>query len=129
MKVVFRKTKYRIDEKSKKVICTMSATIKLTNRQNNVQCWPVNTNLKSVGIAKCHEEDMFDPEKGKRLAESRAKRKIYEKGKNELANILKYVDIFGEDVQNQLEKLKRYHKKEKEHQVELMSENSDIAEE
>lgn len=126
MKVLFRETKFNVNEEKKTVTCVIVASVELSNRQEKVSYdkyyGPEIAPFQTVGVAKCHEDDVFDLEKGRRLAESRAKAKVYEEGTSRLKKILMYVDIFGEDIQNQLEKLKGYHKKEKEHLIELKSE-------
>lgn len=136
MKVVFNETKFIVNEEKNVVTCIITASLSPTSRQNKVGyflSYPFvdSTGLCSryvvTGVAKCHAEDKFDLKRGKMLAESRAKAKVYEEGLNRYKSLLRYVDIFGEDVQDQIEKLKKYHKKEKEHLVELKSEVDEIA--
>lgn len=131
MKVRFIRTEFVVNEEKRTVACIITARVTLSNRQEKIFYNDLYENsltklFKVAGVSKCHENDEFDLVRGKRIAESRAKAKVYEEGKVRLAKVLNYLDIFGEDIQDQIEKLKKYQKKEKEHLIELKEE---IAEE
>lgn len=88
--VKIEKTHYYVNEESKVVVCTLECDMQLINNP----AWPhiaevmnkfiqKNPNVKWNGEftvkakARCCSADKFDVEKGKRLAESRAKVKMY----------------------------------------------------
>lgn len=59
--------------------------------------------FQTVGIAKCHEEDTFNLELGKKLAEAKAAKKAYETTLRYLENFrkgaYKIIDELNEDIE------------------------------
>lgn len=124
MKVQFNETKFVVNEEKKTVTCVINAQVTTTSGQDEVVYCEFSGNsltkpYLSIGVAKCSDDDKFNEELGKRIAESRAKAKVYEEGMSRIKQILKYIDIFGTDAQDQIEKLKGYWAKEKDHLDEL----------
>lgn len=77
------KTTYKVDEVNKTVVCIINWDMQ--SEKSTVPFW-VYTEAKcnaalmdntSVGISKCHPDDEFDIVKGKHIAESKAKSKMY----------------------------------------------------
>lgn len=121
MKVLFDETKFVVSKESGTVACIITAHIHPSSRQNSVIYLNFRDNksltnkFQVVGLAKCSKDDKFDEKVGRRIAESRAKSKTYEEGINRMKKMLFLVDVFGSDIKEQVNKLKKYRTKEKEH--------------
>lgn len=120
MKVLFDETKFVVSKESRTVACIITAHVRPSSRQDSVTYFDLGdkslTNkFQVVGLAKCSKDDKFDEKIGKRIAESRAKSKTYEEGINRMKKMLFLVDVFGSDIEEQINKLKKYKTKEKEH--------------
>lgn len=128
MKVLFDETKFVVSKESGTVACIITAHIRPSSRQNSVTYFNFGdksliNKFQVVGLAKCSKDDKFDEKVGKRIAESRAKSKTYEEGINRMKKMLFLVDVFGSDIEEQVNKLKKYRTKEKEHLDVLKAEN------
>lgn len=55
--------------------------IELLKEFKGLSFYPDGVMFKAIAYSKCHPEDQFDETKGKRLAESRCKAKIFSKSK------------------------------------------------
>ena len=79
-KLSFDKTKieFLVNEKKRTVTCTLKAEL-LSPVGYLYWIGVPNTDIKAVGIARCHEEDNFDIERGKRIAMAKAENKAYQK--------------------------------------------------
>lgn len=62
----FNSTIYKVDTTNKVIVCIIEFSI-------------AGHPFKCVGKARCNKEDVFDEVKGRRIAESRAKTKVYKK--------------------------------------------------
>lgn len=67
--IKFGKVSYVVNKEKRAVACIMQVMI-------------CNRAFKFIGVSKCSPDDVFDETKGKRIAESRAKVKVYKKAAN-----------------------------------------------
>ena len=97
---------FYINEEKKTVACRMSGTIvgpKSTYwGEPNFVC---NSDISACGVAKCTENDVFDVNRGKRIALAKAENKIYltalkrlEYSANSMRFLLETLDNFSEKV-------------------------------
>lgn len=87
-RVCVKETKFHIDETNKVVICILDVDLQLSNHPSweviFTQSWRHMPYIKGYGefeakgIARCNSDDIFDVERGKRIAESRAKAKAFD---------------------------------------------------
>lgn len=87
-RVHISKTKFHVDEKNKVVVCVINAEMQLCKHKAwdvisenmwkkeypHVDFWGGFT---TKAVSRCNPDDTFDVEKGKRIAESRAKAKAF----------------------------------------------------
>ena len=79
------KTTYKVDEANKTIVCIINWDMQPEKSPipfwvfTEAKCNNALTTNTSVGISKCHLDDTFDVVKGKRIAESKAKAKMYRK--------------------------------------------------
>lgn len=83
-------TEYKVNKKKSIVTCIITGSLKLLDKYNNYMPdrWFKSITpdikygtFKCVGIAKCDEQDTFNLHIGKRIAESKAKINLYNKGR------------------------------------------------
>lgn len=94
------KTTYKVDENNKTVVCIINWDMQV--HKSPIPYW-IFTEAKcnealmigntSVGISKCHPDDTFDVVKGKRIAESKAKAKMYRKAAKVWDKTFKFLTI------------------------------------
>lgn len=124
MKVCFKDTKFIVNNEKKTVTCVIKAELSIKSGQENVfGIYDLERPFVAVGISKCHPEDQFSVETGKRIAESRAKKAVYIGGRERFEKLLKYIDIFGSEVSKAINDLGRFKNKESEHIDFLKSNN------
>lgn len=128
MKVVFDEINFNVYEKKKTVACVMTGHLDIRSSQDQVcvECteWiDLEKELRVVGVAKCHPDDTFDPEVGKRIAESRAKRMLYSEGKTKLKKLAKNVKIFLSEIEKGISNLETYKNAESSHIKRLSGED------
>ena len=70
------------------VACTVNAHLKSPFDFNSCVDIPWK-NITGVGVAKCHGDDKFDPERGKRIALAKAENKAY-------LNAIKFLDKYND---------------------------------
>lgn len=76
-------THFYVNEKKKTVVCMVNSFLNTPyNPQSPVDVY--GKYFKGIGVAKCHGEDIFDVERGKRIALTKAEDNAY-------ANALKYL--------------------------------------
>ena len=78
--------------------------------------------IQARGVAVYHPDDQFDPVYGKRLAETRAKCKLFRKSVNALKRALAKKLRELEELQETLEKQERFLEKEIQHEESLLVE-------
>lgn len=90
---------YKVDEVNKTVVCIINWDMQ--PEKSPIPFW-VFTEAKcnaalctntSVGVSKCHPDDAFDVVKGKRIAESKAKAKMYRKAAKVWDKTFKFLTI------------------------------------
>lgn len=100
--ITFKNIEYIVNTKKKVVVCIIKADI-------------LSILYKCVGIAKCSEEDTFDEIKGKRIAESRAKTRIYKEAEKLYRGNIKQIIKINTECINRIEFCRYLYEKEKEH--------------
>lgn len=81
-KLHFLNKKYIVNKEAGVVVCVITAEFNITNRElwwNSLIEDFLNKRgpYEFIGVAKCHKDDVFDEQKGKYIAESKAKCKLY----------------------------------------------------
>lgn len=118
MKIVFDETKFNVNEEKNVVTCVIKAHFKSEGTQREISVsWGSDIfDMFTVhGCAKCHPEDKFSIEIGKRIAESRAKKRIYQKGFEISQKISHYIDVMKSDISKLACDMKSFKDKEDEH--------------
>lgn len=97
IKLIVDETKFYINEEKRTVACKMSGYVNFP--YHNDGCNPFYTFNHIVdtvvATAKCHPDDDFDIEKGKRIARARAESKLYSKiCKGGMRETMRYVFEF-----------------------------------
>lgn len=81
-KLRFTNKKYIVNKEAGIVVCVITTKFNVTNRElwwNSLidDFLDKREPYEFVGVAKCHKDDTFDEQKGKYIAESKAKCKLY----------------------------------------------------
>ena len=86
--------KFYVDYKNEIIICTVEATL-FAPWSNESPVYFSNKSFIGKGIAKCHKDDIFDIERGKRIALAKAENDAYYKASTyvfkEIEKIYDYV--------------------------------------
>lgn len=101
----------------KVVKCTLSGKLSYVEPFTNIL---KEEEFSTIGYAKCHKEDSFNLEKGKRIAESKASIKFYKKvryfyNKNLFKKLRKFENEFNKDYS----KVNRLIKNEENHLLKI----------
>lgn len=116
MKIVFDETKFIVNEEKKTVTCIISAKFTPYSQQTEVglryHLSELTKKFRVAGVSKCHPDDQFSVETGKRIAESRAKKKVYSMGKELGKKFLRYTEILSSDITKMISNMETYHDKE-----------------
>lgn len=117
MKVVFEKMQFNVKKEKGTVICVATARISFKSCQGSVNIIDPNCtkSFKVVVTSKCHKDDKFDEKKGRRIAESRAKRAVYSEALVRLSKIQKKAKTFSEEIDLAVSNLKYFNTTEKSH--------------
>lgn len=89
---------YKVDEVNKTVVCIINWDMQPEKSPipfwvfTEAKCNNALTTNTSVGISKCHPDDAFDVVKGKRIAESKAKAKMYRKAAKTWGRVSKFLN-------------------------------------
>lgn len=99
-RVKITKANYIVNPEKKVVVCVLECDMQLRKHPAWVDIYPnmwvnlplvaTNGTFKVRAIARCNEEDAFDEEAGKRIAESRAKGKAFATAAKVYKEIEKY---------------------------------------
>ena len=99
-RVKITKASYIVNPEKKVVVCVLECDMQLCkhpawgdiyhNMWDNIPLVASNGTFKVRAIARCNEEDTFDEEAGKRIAESRAKGKAFATAAKVYKEIEKY---------------------------------------
>lgn len=68
-----------------------------------------------ITVARCHKDDKFDETKGRRIAESKAKRLVYSEGIQRGRMILKAENAYRKELETFVENTVKYKEKEVAH--------------
>ena len=125
MKIVFDETKFIINEEKNIVTCVITAHMVPKSQQNkvNLEYWDnqILGKFTVSGVSKCHPGDKFSEETGKRIAESRAKRKVFSEGRERAKRLFHYTDIFLSDIKKMIDEMENFRTKETEHIEKVMA--------
>ena len=125
MKVVFDETKFIINEEKNIVTCVITAHMVSRSQQNkvNLNFWDeqILNKFTVSGVSKCHPGDKFSEETGKRIAESRAKRKVFSEGRERAKKLFHYTNIFLGDIKKMIDEMEDFRSKETEHIEKVMT--------
>lgn len=94
-KLTFEKlgTQFFVNEKKGIVTCAVNAYLRTPYAWNS--CVNItNDSFKGIGKAQCHKDDVFDVERGKRIAMARAENEIYLAAVNYLSSHLEDIHFF-----------------------------------
>ena len=92
------KTTYKVDEANKTVVCIVKWDMQAEKSPipywlfTEAKCTAALMENTSVGISKCHPDDTFDIIKGKHIAESKAKAKMYRTAAKAYLKSMQYLD-------------------------------------
>lgn len=90
-------TRYKIDEDKKTVVCIIEWDAQVD--KTTIPFWMFTEAHRagdagiSVGISKCHPDDTFDIVVGKRIAESKAKAKMYKTVLKRWKKVFNYIKV------------------------------------
>lgn len=128
-RVKITKANYVVNPEKKVVVCVLECDMQLCkhpawddiypNMWANLPLVSNNGTFKVIAIARCNEEDSFDEEAGKRIAESRAKGKAFATAAKVYKEIEKYFLNCAALVNESVEACEQAVKVEKAH-VELL---------
>lgn len=111
-KVCIRESKFHINRGSKTVVCVLDVNLQLQSHP----AWDVifrdywkhlpfiknYGDFKVRGIARCSDDDIFDEDKGRKIAESRAKARAYDIACKVYLAISNSLDKYGKEIENTL---------------------------
>ena len=69
-------TQFFVNEKKGTVVCVLEGYLNVPTTANDILYLPERI-FKGVGVAKCAKDDVFDVERGKRIALAKAENRIY----------------------------------------------------
>ena len=124
-KVSFLKTTYSVDKVKKVVVCRIDYKIKFNDVRyklyNYLDLLDGETGY-IYGVAKCHDGDTFDTQKGRYIAESRAKKKLYKRIGNSLRDTIKNMEKDLNRVTHTTLLLDKFNRRESEHIEDIINE-------
>lgn len=96
IKVSFNEPEFYINEKKRTVTCRLEGF--LNGPQDNAASWTEeidfpSTMLTTSTTARCHKDDTFDVERGKRIALSKAENDIYSMATLEVSKVAEKLDF------------------------------------
>ena len=88
-------TLFYVNHERKTVSCVITSILRVPQPCDIHCCVGLGDKvIKSVGVAKCHEDDVFDIERGKRIALTRAEDNAYLKALNYMTDVNKHLTAF-----------------------------------
>lgn len=87
------RTQFFVNEKKGIVSCVISAALVTPYNWDGPVCIPDKI-IKTVGVAKCSSDDVFDAERGKRIALAKAENKAYLKAITYLNELFEHLIFF-----------------------------------
>jgi hypothetical protein len=107
-KLVFKKDEitFVVNEEKRTIKCVIKSHIAMPfNTKSPVQI--TNKDFITEGIAKCHKEDVFEEERGKRIALSKAENNAYKKAMKYLKEQKNYLEFFATIINEFIDKGER----------------------
>ena len=100
-KISFRKNdvQFFVNEKKNIVICVIEGELQSPYAWNSHISVGFPT-LRGKGVATCDSNDVFDVERGKRIALAVAENDVYSQAKTYLSNVLKELQFFTKKISN-----------------------------
>lgn len=100
-KLSFRKNdvQFFVNEKKNIVMCVIEGELQSPFAWNSSVSIGYQT-LKGKGIATCDSNDVFDVERGKRIALAVAENDVYSQAKTYLSNVMKELQFFTKKISN-----------------------------
>ena len=97
--------KFYVNEKKRIVTCIVTAIVETPHSWDSCVTIP-SIEVNGVGVAKCHADDVFDVERGKRIAMAKAENKAYNAASNYLYEYsndvlffsIKIADFFSKNI-------------------------------
>ena len=86
-----------VNEKKRIVVCKVSAEINVPYNWNSSVSIGYPT-LKGTGVATCKDDDVFDVERGKRIALAVAENDVYSQAKTYLSHVMKELQFFTSKI-------------------------------
>lgn len=127
MKVRFVETEYHVNKSKGVVVCSMKVVFDTRSGQKLIDVNKTNkyfklTEYKVTGVAKKHKDDEWNETIGRRIAESKAKMKVYRKGIQICEELIRRTKVFEDEITSQMNNLDKFLKTETLHMDKLMSE-------
>ena len=122
MKTIFIESKFVVNEENGVTTCIIKFNVILDSNESGLYVHDDNyRKLRvAVGIAKCSKEDKFDEKLGKRIAESRAKQKVYQISKDITKDRIRRLQLMIKETESNLSRLTDYRNKEVKHEKDLL---------
>lgn len=128
MKVQFISTKFFVNEEKRTVTCEMVARLNSgVTGQDNIRLTYEGMNrfsdpFKVTTTARCHKDDEFSELLGKRIAESKAKRRVYSEGRKLSEALEKAINVYLGEVVKLKNNMISFKNKEIDHTKKLLGE-------
>lgn len=106
MKTVIKKISFYTVEETGTVTCIIKASVVSNSSQNFINIR--KKDLIVYGTSRCHSEDNFDEEIGKRISEARAKHRLYIRSREIESGYLKKLRILEKELFNEISNLTEY---------------------
>ena len=108
VKVIFTGKKTSHKEGSKNVVCTIDGMIKFDIPFYWENMLTKRAYFTVVGVAVCSDDDKFDLEKGKMIAQAKAENKAYKVAGKMLAELKRQLNNFAQALDNPISSLEEY---------------------
>lgn len=100
-------TEFYVNEKKKTVACTIVGLLNTPcefHFRNDVPFVIESERFTATGVAKCSDTDVFDVERGKRIALAKAENKVYRKASCYLFGLQKHLSFLSSGIDKFLSK-------------------------
>lgn len=100
-------TEFYVNEKKKTVACTIVGLLNTPcefHFRDDVPFVIESERFTATGVAKCSDDDVFDVERGKRIALAKAENKVYRKASCYLFRLQKHLCFLGSGIDKFLSK-------------------------
>lgn len=98
--------KFYINERKRSIACTLFARVNVPQIRNffNDGVSLINFHVTETAVAKCHENDTFDLERGKKIALAKAKAAIYLSAVRGVQNQVEQLDFLAHAAEEFIDK-------------------------